>query len=186
MIVRTIILLVCIVTFINGCNGLISQKFGSRQLHSYSMDQARKSGLSDIDFIELKDAQVTGDFIFAPGRSENDRTVVLYPLVDSLQLDSLRQGQQVWVKLVGWEKRRPGSIPDTVSINTQRPIYRGMVRQPGSRFNRADELNKEKFRLARNPVLIEMGKEPLEWYWNVVMMLAAFGLFILLSRKLKR
>lgn len=186
MTIRTIVMLVCIVAFINGCNSLISQQFGTNKLRNVSMDQARKSGLSDADYVELTNAQITGDFIFAPGRNENDKAVVLYPLVDQRQLDSLREGNPVWIKLIGWEKRRPGSIPDTVSIDTRREVYRGLVREPGNRFNKARELNPDKYRLSRNLVYVEMGKEPLEWYWNVAIMLVSFVTFLFLSSKLKR
>lgn len=183
---RIIFMLVCLVAFINGCSSLVSQRFGSHKLQVVDMAAVRTDGLGATDFIQLSDAQITGDFIFAPGKTENDRTVVLYPLVDAAQMDSLRQGQKVFVNLIGWENRRPGSEADTVSIATVPELYRGLIRKPGKRFEKVTALDSTRYGIANEVTYLAIGKQPLEWQWNVLIMGIAFAIFLLLGRRLRK
>lgn len=183
---RIIFMFICIAAFINSCGSLVSQKFGSHRLQVMDMKALRDSGIGSTDFIQLSDAQITGDFVFAPGKSDNDRTVVLYPLVDTHQLDSLRNGQRVSVSLVGWEHRRPGSEADTVSISTLQDVYRGLVQSPGKRFEKVSALDSTKYGFTDDLVYVAIGRHPVEWHWNVAVMAAAAVILFLLVSRLRR
>jgi hypothetical protein len=180
---RVILTFVSIAALINGCSGLISQQFGSLKLHVFEMKDLHQADLGRKEFIRLSDAQITGDFIFAPGKVENDRAVVLYPLVDEAQLDSLRGGQKIHINLMAWEHRRPGSVADTVSLGTQPKEYLGLIRPPGKRFEQPETLDSNKYQMSKNLAYLAIGRKPLSWQWNAGIMLAALLVLLLMVRR---
>lgn len=147
------------------------------------MKDIRHTDLTRKEFIRLSDAQITGDFIFAPGKVENDRAVVLYPLVDQNQLDSLQKGNQIHINLMAWEHRRPGSAADTVSLGTEPRAFLGLIRPPGKRFEQGEALDSNKYQLSENLAYLAVGRKPLSWQWNAAIMLAALSILLLMVRR---
>ncbi|MCB0634128.1 MAG: hypothetical protein R2824_33475 [Saprospiraceae bacterium] len=180
---RIILTFVSIAALINGCSGLISQQFGTGKLQVFAMKDLSQTDLSKKDFIQLSDAQITGDFIFAPGKVDNNRAVVLYPLVDEAQLDSLREGRKIHINLMAWENRRPGSEADTVSLGMQPKEYLGLIRPPGKRFEQPEALDSNKYQMSENLAYLAIGRKPLSWEWNAVIMMASLLILLLMVRR---
>ena len=95
MIIRLLIILGCVVVFINGCNSLISQHFGTHKLRGYTMEEVQQTGIGDADFIEVSGALLSGDFVFKAAKSPTNPGVIIYPVLSDGQLAAHRRAHRV-------------------------------------------------------------------------------------------
>ena len=102
-VLRLIIVLSGIVLMVNGCNGLLSQFFGTHKLRTFSAETALREGVGDADFVAFTDCYTTGRFTVGPALHDTDKDILLYPLYSSAQADSLQNGLTVTARLIGWE-----------------------------------------------------------------------------------
>ena len=80
MIVRIIIILLCLVFFINGCNSLISQFFGTHKLRSFDMAEVAEKGIGDADYVEITNARFEPDFVYQEAEEPGSPPIILYPV----------------------------------------------------------------------------------------------------------
>lgn len=183
MLFRFIIVLGCIVLFINGCNSLISQNFGTHKLRSFTMEQVVSDNIGDADFIEVTNAWQSGDYLHAPGTRKYDKDIVLYPLLDRAQLTALDSGQIVQPAIVVWTQEFQWDCPQKNNcIDRKEVTMKGVVREIPNEAYRSTALPASKFQLPDDVVFVEVGKAPIEWYWNLSMMLGAVLIAFLLER----
>ena len=174
MLTRVLIVLVCVVVFITGCNSLVSQLTGTHRLRSYSMEEVELAGVGDADYVEIRGAWQTGDFLYGEPRKEDQRGIIQYPLLSEYRLQEYEKGGPVPVRVIAWEAEfDPPCLADTSCAEKQEVVLRGLVREVPDRGNRLSALDDHGYQLAERPVFIEAYREPMAWYWNVAMMTGA-------------
>jgi hypothetical protein len=176
-VLRLLIVLSGIVLTINGCNGLLSQFFGTHKLQTYHAETALREGVGDADFVSLTDGFTTGRFVVGPALHETDKDILLYPIFSAAQADSLEQGQSVTAGIIGWETNYdPPCIERADCVAAGSRTLTGLVREPNPRKNRVADLGSEQVRIAGRPLFMEIDREPLAWYWNLLMFAGGIGM----------
>lgn len=178
----------CVLVFVNSCNSLISRVAGTHKLRTFTMEELRYEGLGDADYVEITATTTTSDYIFEPNRNASWPGFVQYPVLSQAQADSLANGNQVTVYLVAWTQRyEEGCVENGNCVTASEGNIKGLVRPLNKRFNKAEELPKNKYQLADTPVYIEVSRKPLDWYWSLLFMILAvaiaFGMERWLSKK---
>jgi hypothetical protein len=175
MLFRVIVLLGCIIVFINGCNSLISQHFGTHKLRTFSMDEVIGNGIGDADFVEIHGAWQTGDFVYVPPRRGEKKGIILYPLLADRELTEADAGRKVAPRLIVWtEDFDPACVEQKNCIERKEVTLKGIIRELSREKNLSSELPKQKYDLSARIVYIEAGRAPLPWHWNLGMMAGAF------------
>ncbi len=177
MLFRIVIVLFSVVAFINGCSSLISRVAGTHKLRTYSMDQVLAQGIGDADYIEAGPAWRSGDFVHTPPLKRGYKPVLAYPVLTRSQLDSLDKGMAVHPAVIAWsQKFDPGCINAGNCAPKGEFTLGGITRKIDKERNRTAELPASRYILPANPVYIETGRKPLDWYWNLAIMLFALAL----------
>jgi hypothetical protein len=175
--IRLATILLCIVFFITGCNSLVSQLFGTHKLRAFTMDQVLGEGIADSDFIEISGAWQSGDYIVVPPLNASDKPIVIYPLLSENQLRELEAGKQVKPQIIGWTKDFDLSCDDQGKCAPKGPVtIKGVVREMRSAKNQTMALPSEKYAIPELVNYVEVGRSPIAWYWNVLMMIGGLGL----------
>ena len=102
MIVRIIIVLICVSFFINGCNSLISQFFGTHKLRSFAIEQAVRDGIGDSDYVQLEGAYLANHFVYQESEYPNTPPIIIYPVLTDEQAAQYKAGQQVKPAFIAW------------------------------------------------------------------------------------
>ena len=171
---RLVVVLAGIALTIGGCNSLVSQLFGTHKLRTFPLEAVAREGFGDADYVELTEAYQTGDVVVGPALHGTDRDIVLYPLLTPAQWQARQAGQTVEPVVIAWQKE--GGQP-CESCRTTGPLtVRGLVREPNPRKNKSAELSTAGYRIAEKVYYLEAARQPLAWYWNVLMIAGGFGL----------
>lgn len=168
MIVRVIIILLCLVFFINGCNSLVSQFFGTQKLRSFDMETVAQEGIGDADYVEIKGARFVTDFVYHDPGEPGNPPILLYPVFAGGEQDTNPI-------ILAWTADffDPCVEADTC-ISAGIRTLEGVVR-PLPRDNRAalGQLREKGYKWAEPPLVINHNEAPVNWYWNALMMLGA-------------
>lgn len=186
--IRLATMLLCIVFFITGCNSLLSQFFGTHKLRAFEMPQVVNEGIGDADYIEVAETWQTGDYIVVPKINAGDKPIVIFPLLTNDQLSALEKGQRVTPKVIGWTKEFDLACDDTQTCadRGERTVT-GVVRRMRRAKNKTASLPVEKYELTDDVYYVEVGRHPIAWYWNLLMIVGGLGLaFIIENRASKR
>ncbi len=180
MIVRIIIVLVCIVFFINGCNSLISQFFGTHKLRAFEMEQIVQHGIGDSDYIEIPDAWLSGEFVHQTSEYENDPPILLYPLLSAEDWQKQQRGEPVSPSLLAWTADfHSPCVEENNCIEPGQQAVRGVVRElPDGNQGALQKLREKGYEISPSVKVINHNQAPLAWYWNLSMMLIPLGLAI--------
>jgi hypothetical protein len=174
---RLLFVLGGIVLMINGCNSLLSQFFGTHKLHPYSAQAALGEGIGDADYVALTDSYRTGDFVVGPALHETDKDILLYPIFSQAQADSLSNGQVVTAGIIAWGTNYdPPCIERGDCIPMESLTATGLIREPNPRKNESAALATDQVQLAERLIFLEIDREPLAWYWNLLMFAGGLGL----------
>ncbi len=177
MLTRVLIILACVVVFINGCNSLISQVAGTHRLRSYTIEEVEYEGVGDADYVEIRGGWQTGDFLYGEPRRESQRGIVQYPVVSEFRYRKRQGGENIPLSLVAW---RAEFDPPCVAADSCAPVrevvLRGLVRRVPPRGDRLEALPDLGYELTDYAVFVEAGRQPLAWYWNTLMMAGALAL----------
>ena len=179
MIIRIIIILVCVTFFINGCNSLISQFFGSHKLRVSDYELAAKEGIGDADFIELENTYLSGDFVYQESEYPNTPGVIIYPLLTAEQVKKREQGQKVSPSFIAWTADfHAPCVEENNCINSGIKSIKGVVREvPKDRQEGIQKLESLGYDVGEVN-FINDGQEPVLWYWNALTMLIAAGIAV--------
>ncbi len=187
MLLRIIIVLACVLVFVNGCNSLISGLAGTHKLRAFTMKEVYQEGMGDADFVVITDAWANGDYLYQPHRRATWPGFVQWPILSRSQLDSLEKGQQVTVSLVAWTQRYEEGCPEREDcVEKGKKELKGLVRPLNKRFNRISSLSSQKYELSDDMSYIEYNRQPLAWYWNLALMLGSVAIIILTERWLAK
>lgn len=173
MFLRYLVLFGGIVIMITGCNSLVSQQFGTHHLRTIPATEATVTGIGDADFLEVTDLDFGPPQLSAPADDLKDGLYVYRPLLNAEQLAAWKGGAVVPVSLVGWFKSTdPACTEPTPCLpHTGKQII-GLVNEPADRKNPVGEWAGQRIILAEPVVYLELGQEPMAWYWNLGMFLA--------------
>lgn len=78
MIVRIIIIFLCLVFFINGCNSLIFQFFGMYKLWFFDMVEVVEKGIGDVDYVEIINVWFEFDFVYQEVEELGSLLIIFY------------------------------------------------------------------------------------------------------------
>ena len=174
MLFRIVIVLFSVVAFINGCNSLISRVAGTHKLRQYSMEQVVQEGLGDADYIVATSAWRSGDFVHTPPLKRGYKPVLAFPVLSKTQMDSLEKGMRVHPAVIAWTQRFDGNCVNAGACAPKEEfMLEGITRKIDKERNRVQTLPKERYVISENITQLEIGREPLAWYWNLAIMLAA-------------
>lgn len=174
--VRMIAMLFCIVFFINGCNSLISQFFGTHKLRTFEMAETITNGIGDSDYIRINNGWQTGDYIVVPPRTSADNAILIFPLLTEEQLAAAESGEIVEPRLICWTKDFSMNCDEANTCAPRLKVNKeGIIREMQRQKNKAHLLNAKKYRLPENVDYMEVGRQPLAWYWNLAIVLGTVG-----------
>ncbi|MCB0596690.1 MAG: hypothetical protein H6557_33220 [Lewinellaceae bacterium] len=174
MIIRILIILGCVVVFINGCNSLISQHFGTHKLRGYTMEEVQQSGVGDADFIEVENAVLSGDFVFKAAKSPTNPGVIIYPVLSREQLAAHNRGETVSPNIIAWTTDFPSQCVEAGNCIKAGPLaLKGIVRNLPDDRQGQGQLEEKGYRVADSAIYLDHGQAPLAWYWNLLLMLGA-------------
>ncbi len=183
MILRIIIILGCVLFFINGCSSLVSSLVGTHKLRTMSMEDVRQTGLGDADFVAITGTWSSGDYIYEPHRNASWPGFVQWPVLEASQIDSLEKGRSVTVSVYAWTKQYEKDCVEARNCVQKGPVeLKGLVRPLNKKFNKMDTFPDQKYIMAEHPVFIEYNRQPLAWYWNLAIMTGAAAVVLLLER----
>lgn len=176
MLFRFLIILGCIVLFINGCNSLISQHFGTHKLRSFQMEEVLTNGIGDADFVEISGAWTNDDFIHVPDKNDPKKAgMILFPVLSEDQLQKLDGNEVVKTKIIAWSEDFPYECLAAKSCAArQERILKGITRKINDERNKVKELPPDKYQLMDNVIYLNINNAPTAWYWNLLMMVVAF------------
>lgn len=176
--IRLTLVLIGIVIMITGCNSLISQNFGTHKLRKVSLNTVVDNGLGDADFIEFSDATLEKTHIVGKALRDSDEDYHLHPILTSEQAAAYQRGENVTVNVVGWYK-----LPYTDCVNNgdcmpKDAIITGLVTIPTDKKNPIADWKQHNLQLAPDVYYLQLWKEPMAWYWNLLMFLGGLSLAI--------
>ncbi len=191
MVYRLIILLACLVFFINSCNSLISLQFGTHKLRTFTMEEVLTKGVGDTDYIKITDAWTSGDYYHVPGKHEKDGGLILYPILSKEQVTQLEQGQKVNPYFVGWTQTFPWECLEQENcVKKESLTISGVVRELKEEDQQLHQLPQGFDFASKAPVYLEVGRQPTAWYWHLLLLLGsalmAFSLEYFRNRKEKK
>lgn len=179
MLYRLIIVLGCIVLFINSCNSLISGVTGTHKLRTFSVEQAEREGLGDSDFVEITGAWRTGDFLYAPPLKGEKAGAVQYPVLSAERLAQLDANQKPRTAIIAWTQAYDPACVERGDCAPKGAItIKGVVRKIPKPKNKVSEFA-TRYDVAENAIYIETDRAPLAWYWHLGFMVGAVAVGVI-------
>jgi len=176
--IRLLIVLAGIVVMINGCNSLISQHFGTHKLRTLDLQEVIDAGIDDADFVRLENAALSEDYLVGPALRASDEDYHLHAILTPTQAAARANGASVQPAVIGWYK-----IPYAACVEngdcrpTDAPIQ-GLITLPTERKNPVAGWSEKGVEVSDNVIYLQLWKEPLAWYWNLLLFLGGLGLAI--------
>ncbi len=189
MLYRLIIVLGCIVLFINSCNSIISGFTGTHKLRTFTVEEVEQKGIGDSDFVEITGAWRTGDYQYAPPRKGEQAGAVQYPVMSAERLAQLDSNQMTRIAIVAWTQ---AYNPDCVKRGDCAPrgqvSLKGVVRKIPKSKNKVQNFP-DQYDVSEYAVYVETDRAPLAWYWHLALMggavLVGIGTEYIYSRRRK-
>jgi len=151
------------------------------------MEETITTGVGDSDFVELIGAWQSGDYIVVPPRTDADKAILIYPLLAESQIEALKAGKQVKPRIIAWTKNFSMACDDEKNCVPLMPVaVQGVIREMRQQKNQAHLLPVLKYQLPDNVEYIEVGRQPLAWYWNLLMVLGGLGFAFYIESRANR
>lgn len=184
MLIRLIAILALLVVFINSCNSLISVFAGTHKLRSYEMDQVVQNGVGDADYIEVRDAWLSTDFVYSPREKAKGTGILQYPVLTASQYEKLQRGEVVNVNVIAWtEMEDTACVARGKCFDPGQTVLTGMLRQVNPRRDETEHLPGDRYLLSERPLYLEVGIAPTAWYWHLLLMIATIGIAFFIERR---
>lgn len=165
-----------IVVMITGCNSLISQQFGTHRLRTVSLPAVIEEGLGDADHVRVTGGELASTYIVGEALRESDEDYHLHPILTPEQQQAHAAGDLVEVSLVGWYKLPYSDCLRNGDCLPADPQAIGLVGEPTEKKNPVAEWERHNLRLAPDVYYLQLWKEPMAWYWNLLLFLGGLGL----------
>ena len=185
--IRLLIVLAGIVVMINGCNSLISQQFGTHKLRTLTVAEVNADGLEDADYVSLQEGELTENHLVGPALRASDEDYHLHAILTPEQKRRYTSGETVEAGIVGWYKlpyqdcTKNGDCMPPAPYNIQ-----GLITEPSDKKNPIEQWADQRITLADDVVYIQLWKEPLAWYWNLLMFVGGLGAALLVEARRHR
>ncbi|MEL6660496.1 MAG: hypothetical protein AAFP77_17270 [Bacteroidota bacterium] len=182
--VRIIAILFCVVFLINGCNSLISQFFGTHKLRTFSMSEVLETGIGDSDYVRIEGAWQSGDYIVVPPRTSAEKAILIFPLLSEDQLKAAEAGEVVEPRIICWTKDFSLNCDEENTCAPRTEVdLQGIIRKIRKQKNKAHLLATNKYSLPENVDYVEVGRSPLAWYWNLLIVLGSLGFAFFIEQR---
>jgi len=181
MLLRYLVLFGGIVLMITGCNSLISQNFGTHRLRTRDLARVPGEGLGDADFVELANAVISTPAQTSPAGQAWQKDHVYRPLLTPAQQAEWQAGATVRSNVIGWFKTTDpacstaAGCPPPATGQT-----RGLLNAPDA--NRQPDhgaWRAERIEVPEQPLYLQLGEQPMAWYWNLVLIVLGLSLALL-------
>ncbi|OAV45228.1 hypothetical protein [Lewinella sp. 4G2] len=172
---RYLLLFAGIVFMINGCNGLVSSRFGTHSLRTLDLATLANDGLGDADYIAVTNAYLgsaklateSGGFWAAP--------TIQRPLLTGEQTEAVARGETATPVLIAWsDYPAPATAQNAREVLVQTKDFKGLVATPAitnpAHWEENGVLVDEETRY------LKIGEEPMAWYWNLLLFLGGLTL----------
>lgn len=169
---RYLIIALGAVLLIGGCNGLLSQLFGTHKLRQFTLSEVRNTGLGDADYIALDSVQWPEEYVIGAALHGTDRDIIIYPFV-SLGADTNEQVTVVAWRKVSLEEAADGP-PYPHSAGSGK--VKGLVRPPNPRKDVSAQLAQFGYQIPESVYYLEVSRAPLSWYWYALMIIGGIGI----------
>lgn len=170
MVYRLLIVLGCVVLFVNSCNSVISAFAGTHKLRTFTMEQVEKSGVGDSDYLEITGVWVPGDFKHVPPRKGERKGAVEYPAMSRERYEQLQRGDSVRTSVIVWTQGfDPNCVQRGDCVTAGEKTIRGIVNRIPKAKNKVKELP-AKYQIPQHVIYIETERAPLAWYWHLALM----------------
>ena len=184
MIYRLIIVLGCITMFIGGCNNLTSSLAGTHKLRQYTTHVVVEEGIGDADYIEITNAWTSEAYQYVPSSKNARKPLLIYPILSDVQVAQVKQNKKVTPIAIGWtQKFDPDCHKQGKCLKEQQVSIKGVI----SNYRRVRQnlslFDNKQFDFNENVVLMEVGRAPIAWYWNVLMMVSGVSILYLVERR---
>lgn len=185
--IRLLIVLAGIVVMINGCNSLISQQFGTHKLRTFTVAEVVGNGLEDADFVRLEDAELTDNYLVGPALRASDEDYHLHAILTPDQMGQYNQGKTVEAGVIGWYKIPYQDCTKNGDCMPPAPVViQGLVTEPSDKKNPIAQWADQRIILPEKVVYLQLWKEPLAWYWNLLMFVGGLGLALFIEARRHR
>lgn len=179
MILRYLVLFGGIVMMITGCNSLVSQNFGTHSLHELTAGEIPE-GVGDADYVSVSLTPADYATCLPVSNWMGDYYAISRPLLTPEQARAAAAGEAVEVTLVGWFKTEQEScdgIANDLTMLDDR--YVGLINPPNVAEDVAESLLANNFVLRRPVVYLQLGEQPMAWYWNLALLIGGILLALL-------
>lgn len=175
---RLVIVLLGIVVMVNGCNGLISQNFGTHKLRKISLEAVIADGLGDADYVEVKNAVLIEDYLVGPAIRASDMDYHLHPILTTEEAAKLTASQTATATMVGWYMIPYADCVKNGDCSVKGAALRGLVTAPTVKKNPKEKWAEKNIQLTDDVIYLQLWKAPLAWYWNALLFFGGIGLSI--------
>ncbi|MEM8585854.1 MAG: hypothetical protein AAGF87_16370, partial [Bacteroidota bacterium] len=150
------------------------QFFGTHRLRTLDINQAAEEGLGDADFVRLENLAVSAEYQIGDALHSTDKDIVVFPLLDP----NLGDEQPRKIHFIGWSNVFDPNCHDRQDCYaTEFPFVQGLVRPPNPRKTPTDSSWAAMgFELAEDVRYLQINREPMAWYWNLLLFLGGIGL----------
>lgn len=181
------IVLVGIVVMINGCNGLISQNFGTHKLRTLKLETVLEEGLGDADFVRLEDAVLTENYLIGEALKASDEDYHLHAILTPQQQAAYKAGNKVTAGMIGWFKIPYADCVKNGDCQAASKGYlQGLITTPTPKKNPFASWSRHNVELAEDVIYLQLWKAPLAWYWNLLMFLGGIGLALFIEMRYQK
>ena len=172
-VLRYVVLFGGIVLMINGCNGVISSRFGTHVLRSVDL-AAVELEIGDADYVQLSNVLLPPISLAVKPSLPFTEELVLYPLFSPTELSTYQSGEPVSPRVIGWMKT--GAVPPNfapASAPTDQPaaVLEGTVTEPWPSTYANEWQDPNLVVKEGQTVYVHLFRRPQAWYWSLAMFL---------------
>ncbi len=169
-----------LIVMINGCNSLISQHFGTHKLRTLPAAEVTQQGIGDADYVRLTGASLPNSYIVGPKLNERGKDYHLYPVFTPSMAAAYAKGEIVEPLGVAWFKiPYPDCVKNGDCLPEMPEGLQGLVANPGNKQHPREQWASKNIRLNNKTIYLQLGEQPLAWYWNLSLFLG--GVFLALG-----
>ncbi|MEM9837480.1 MAG: hypothetical protein AAF828_13315, partial [Bacteroidota bacterium] len=95
-------------------------------------------------------------------------------------------GEKVTVGMVGWYKLPYQDCVKNGDCMPKDLVIQGLITDPTDKKNPLGQWAEQRIELSEEVIYLQLWKEPLAWYWNLLMFMGGLGIAILVESRRKR
>lgn len=157
---------------INGCNGLISQQFGTHKLRTASIEDVVFDGIGDADFIEITGGKFCVVSVTQRSNLFKTHGYVQRPVLTATQLAEWTAGETVTVHLIAYsETSPPAAAQNSTDDFSNPPSIKGIISEPAAGVEPENLWQDNRIVIAGDVDYLHLGRTPRAWHWNLLMFL---------------